>query len=821
MRITQEAGKQPAELSDAFLAIDRAVLDALNRASLLRDVLTVLCRAVEEQSPGLLCSILLLDESQTHLLHGAAPSLPDSYNRAIHGAAIGPRAGSCGTAVHRQEVVIVSDIASDPLWADYRELALPNGLRACWSSPIASRSGRVLGTFAIYYREPRLPTERERYLIGWATQLAGLAIESKQADDALRKQREELQIILDSVPAMIWYKDKENKILRANQAAADSMGLQKHELEGRSVYQLFPQEGAKYHQDDLEVIRSGKPKLGIREPYRTGASEERWVITDKIPYRDLDGNIIGVIVFARDVTEQHRAEAALRDAEFRFRTLVEQLPAIIYIAEYGAAGHWSFVSSRIQDLLGFSPEEWVADAEAWANRLHPEDRARVLAEEARSRADEVNFLSEYRMLAREGRVVWFRDEATVVHDKAGKPWRMQGVMLDITERKKLEEQLRQAQKMEAVGRLAGGVAHDFNNLLMVILGYNEMLLESLPAGAPQRRSADEIKRASDRAAALTRQLLAFGRMQVLQPRVLNLNTLVAEMGEMIRRLIGADIELILSTDKNLGRVKADQSQIEQVILNLAVNARDAMPDGGKLIIETANVEVDENTAAKLPPMIPGRYALLTVTDTGIGMDAQTKTHIFEPFFTTKERGKGTGLGLAMVYGIVKQSGGWIWVSSEPGQGASFKIYLPRVAAETEDVMKSKTHRGDYKGTETVLLVEDEEGIRELLTEYLRGSGYSVLSAKDGSEALGMATACKGDIHIVVADVVMPNMGGRELAAKLRSSHPHIKVLFISGYAEYTPIQNRENNRSEAFLQKPFALESLCRRMREVLEQPPT
>jgi two-component system, cell cycle sensor histidine kinase and response regulator CckA len=814
-----EVGKQPVEFSEALLAMDRAVLGVLSTGASLGHVLTVLCMALEQQAPGLLCSVLLLNQSGTHLLQGAAPSLPAAYNRAVDGFAIGPRAGSCGTAAYRQETVIVSDIANDPLWHDYREVALQYGLRACWSSPVISRAGGVLGTFAIYYREARSPTDRDRHLVAWSTQLAGIAIERKHAEDHLERQREELQIILDAAPAMIWYKDTEDKILRANRAAAESLGLPRHEIEGRSGSELFLDQAEKYRQDDLEVMRSGQPKLGIhRQVCHPASGQQRWLIADKIPYRDLDGRIIGVIVFVRDITPQHLAEAALQEAGVRFKTLVEKLPGIIYIAGYGLAGPWKYVSPRIQESLGFAPEEWISNPQAWGQQVHPEDRARVLAEEALSRETGKDFVSEYRMLTRDGRVVWFRDEACALRDNAGQPDMMQGVMLDITERKNLEERLRQAQKMEAVGRLAGGVAHDFNNALMVIHGYSEMLLESLPPTAvSQRKSAEEIRRASSQAAASTRQLLAFSRMQVLQPEMLDLNTLLTEMCEILRRLLGPGIELILHPGADLGWVKADQSHIEQVILNLAVNARDAMPHGGKLTLSTSRVELEERVGGELFAMPPGRYVVLMVTDTGIGMDAQTKAHVFEPFFTTKERGKGTGLGLATVYGIVQQSGGWIWVYSEPGQGTSFKIYLPGIAEEIQASGLAKTRLAAVGGSETILLVEDEEAIQELLHVYLTKLGYAVLCAGDGSAALRIAEQHPDPIHLLVSDLAMPKMGGYELARRLRFSNPRIKIMFISGYAEPTPTHRDEIELAAAYLAKPFTFDLIAKRIREVLE----
>jgi signal transduction histidine kinase/CheY-like chemotaxis protein len=387
------------------------------------------------------------------------------------------------------------------------------------------------------------------------------------------------------------------------------------------------------------------------------------------------------------------------------------------------------------------------------------------------------------------------------------------------EQKQLEERLRQAHKMEAVGRLAGGVAHDFNNLLTIIRGNSDLLKDREGADAFHQRCVEQIQKASGRAVSMTRQLLAFSRMQVLQPRVLDLNGVVSELGKMIPRLIGEHIEYSFSPDPKLASVKADPGQIEQVILNLAANARDAMPRGGKLSVLTANVVVDEVEASKRPPMIPGRYILLAVTDTGHGMDQATKTHIFEPFFTTKEIGKGTGLGLATVYGIVKQSGGFIWVVSSVGSGTTFEIYLPQaagVAAISETEEKPSTIP---RGSETVLVVEDEAGVRELACQFLRVKGYTVLEAEGGNDALDIARHHPGTIHLLLSDMVMPRMSGGELAGQLKAIRPEIHIAFMSGYSEFSRRDLGKGFPEAPVLQKPFSPASLVEIVREALARP--
>jgi signal transduction histidine kinase/CheY-like chemotaxis protein len=379
----------------------------------------------------------------------------------------------------------------------------------------------------------------------------------------------------------------------------------------------------------------------------------------------------------------------------------------------------------------------------------------------------------------------------------------------------LEEQFRQAHKMEAVGRLAGGVAHDFNNLLTVIKGYNDIMLEKLPQMDPLYGSGQQIGKAADRAASLTRQLLAFSRMQVLEPKILDLNVLVSDMSKLMSRLIREDISFSFHPDQSLKPVKADAGQVEQVILNLTVNACDAMTKGGQLTIETCSVKVNEAMAQTRPQIKPGEYVLLAVTDTGHGMDDATKAHIFEPFFTTKERGKGTGLGLATVYGVVKQSGGWIWVETAPGKGARFEIYLPQVEARTQSAHFQTIPGTSLRGVETLLVVEDEDSVRELAAEFLKSAGYQVITAKDGAEALQMAEHSQA-IHALVTDVVMPHLQGPELAKLLKQRHPDIVVVYMSGYLDY----HRDAGdflEDEVFLQKPYTRETLVRKVHDALK----
>ncbi len=509
----------------------------------------------------------------------------------------------------------------------------------------------------------------------------------------------------------------------------------------------------------------------------------------------------------------HRMRRKLVEGEELFRLITENAADMIAVVD--ANGNRLYNSPSYQRVLGYSPEE-LRDTSS-LEQVHPEDRELVKVA-AREAIAGTGRRIEYRMRHKEGGWRTLESTASPVLDGKGEVEKLVIVNRDISARRRLEEQLRQAQKMEAVGRLSGGIAHDFNNLLGIIIGYGEIMDEELDPDHPLRESVEEVLKAGRQAASLTRQLLAFSRQQVLAPRVLDLGAVVSEVQKMLGRLIGEDIELITVSEPELGRVKADQGQIEQVILNLAVNARDAMPHGGKLIIETSNVEIDEVFAQQSPyPLNLGSYVCLAVRDTGVGMDAATQARVFEPFFTTKERGSGTGLGLSTVYGVVKQSGGYITVYSELDAGTSFKIYLPRVDAPLEPEPPRAAVPASLRGTETVLLVEDETGLRTLTCALLERCGYKVVAAQNATEALETSQQYKGPIHLMLTDVVMPGINGRVLAQQLVQNRPETKVVYMSGYTGQSFSGHDILDPGSHFLAKPFTRNTLARRIRETLD----
>jgi two-component system, cell cycle sensor histidine kinase and response regulator CckA len=576
------------------------------------------------------------------------------------------------------------------------------------------------------------------------------------------------------------------------------------------TFDLLAEEGK------VELVGTPSPSwLGV--PLRTPAATIGVLVVqhyeDENAYTERDqeflGSVGGQIALA---IERKRSEEKVRESEARLRVLVEQLPAVLWTVDRGlrftsalGAG-FARLKIRPDDLVGMSLLDYFETADQTFLPIAAHRRA--------VSGEPMTFHVEWKSGSYACHVEPLRDSDGQVSGAIC-------MSLDITDRKQLEEQLRQAQKMEAVGRLAGGIAHDFNNLLMVIQGYSDLLVERLPDGDPLRRNAEQIQMASQRASSLTRQLLAFSRKQMLAPKILNVQSVVAEMEKILRRLIGEDVQLETSSAPDLGLIKADRSQIEQVILNLAVNARDAMPQGGWLTIETANVELDASYSHPPAVLSPGRYVMLAVTDNGCGMDAETQAHVFEPFFTTKEKGKGTGLGLATVYGVVKQSGGYVWVYSEPGRGTSFKIYLPRIEETAVPAVRDgkKETQIPERGSETILLVEDEKGVRELAREYLASSGYTVIEAEDGHTALELAAMHVGPIHLLLTDVVMPGISGRELAERVSQIRPGIKIIYMSGYTDQAVVHHGILRNDAVLLQKPFTLMTLAGKLREMLAVP--
>ena len=552
----------------------------------------------------------------------------------------------------------------------------------------------------------------------------------------------------------------------------------------------------------------------VRYRHRDGSTV--WVRCRGLAIRDESGRAIRMLGAHTDVTREKRAQERLhrshRELRSRFEAVVQASGQLLYDRDL-EAGAVSY--ENVQESLGYAAEELAGGLARWIELVHPEDREGLQRELARARETRGAFYLEYRIRRKDGEYLHVEDRGYPWNDSSGGPARLVGFVVDVSELKSLEEQLRQTQKMEAVGRLAGGIAHDFNNLLSVILGYSELILEELPAEERWRPELVQIRDAGDRAKALTRQLLAFSRRQVLQPSVLDLAAVIQRMEDLLRPLIGEDVNVRVVLAPDLGRVRFDPGQIEQIILNLAINARDAMPQGGRLSIEATNVELDEEYARTHADAQPGPHVMLAISDDGVGMDAATQARLFEPFFTTKKLGKGTGLGLSTVYGIVRQSGGNIWVYSEVGKGTTFKVYLPAVQEAVSPPAPSPRPAAT-PASGTILVVEDEDGVRELIRTVLAQAGYEVFAARDGREALELFESRASRAQLLLTDVVLPSMGGRRLAEVLTARKPALKVLYMSGYTDNAIVHHGVLDPGVAFLEKPISPRGLLEKLRATL-----
>jgi PAS domain S-box-containing protein len=641
--------------------------------------------------------------------------------------------------------------------------------------------------------------------------------ERREAEVALKAERNLLRTLVDHLPGRIFVKDTQGRYLLINTAYHSLVGRTDEEVLGKTVFDLFPRELAeRYDQDDRQVLATGVAIHQKEEPSVTSRGEARWLLTTKVPLRDGSDRVVGLVGITTDITERKAAAEALRQNE-----------ALLQLSQrIGKVGSWEYrhrsgefrISPEGLRIFGMEGTGVTPTFELLMAGIHPDDHPRIQAMRQATLDCGEPFVADHRLLLPDGGTRWVHVQAEAIRDPAGQIAGVAGTVQDLTDRVELEQRLRQAQKMEAVGQLAGGIAHDFNNILTVILGHIHVLLMDPSADQPTKDSFQEIEAASQRAARLTRQLLAFSRRQLLQMRPLRLQTALGGMADMLRRLLGEHIELVVACPPELA-VLADSGAIDQVFMNLAVNARDAMPQGGHLTIAARSVTVDSEGLRGRSEARVGEFVCLEVTDTGCGMDPSTLSRIFEPFFTTKEVGKGTGLGLATVYGIVQQHSGWIEVTSEPGHGSTFRIYLPLATGEVETPADRPSQPAKVVGgAETILLVEDEPALRAVAKRMLQRAGYQVLEAASGPDALSLWSLHRDEVKLLITDLVMPGgLSGQNLARQLRLDKPGLKVILSSGYSLEALRDTVSLDEAQVFLPKPYEPAKLASTVRSLLD----
>ncbi len=640
---------------------------------------------------------------------------------------------------------------------------------------------------------------------------------TKELNDSqkiLQLKSKEQQIMLDSSPAMIFFKDINNRIIRVNKAFAELIDMPIRSIIGKHEKDILPGNTNPLINNITELIKTGNPVHNIKVLVNTPKGD-RWLKVDQIPYRDIDGNISGIIGFALDITDRVMVEEELRESEGKYRELIESIEEILFRID--SNGIVSYISPSCHAVFGLGPEKIIN--KDYIDFIHKDDIIEVKKHFKKS-LSEIAEAFEFRVFNKSGEIRWMQSYSKPVQ-KDGSLIGIQGMMRDITERKKaeldkknLEEQLFQAQKMESIGRLAGGIAHDFNNILSSIMGYAELLkMHVTKENSTEGKAVNVILKGSKKAAALTRQLLGFARRDQTNPIPLIINNIIYESVRVSERIFEKMIKVAYDLEKDVNIIEADKNQLDQIFTNLLINAKDAMPEGGEILFKTENVDLSKKSAIKHTQLSPGNYVLVTVSDTGFGMPEGIKTNIFEPFFTTKGEGKGTGLGLAMVYGIVKNHGGHIEVESDIGKGTTFKIYFPASDKTIEDFSNEVEI---VQGKETILVIDDEDDVRNFAKTLLEKIGYKVITAKDGFEALDIYFIKKDKIDLIILDMIMPKLTGIKTFEQLKQMDPEVKVLVVSGYSKEGQAEEILNKGALGFVQKPFSLEKLSKAIRKIL-----
>lgn len=773
--------------NDAERLLDgqKKVLEMSTSGAPLENTLTALLCLIEAQSPGIFSSILLLDADGVHLRHGAAPSLPAAYSDAIDGIAIGPNVGSCGTAVYRRESVIVADIATDPLWQDFRELALSHGLRSCWSTPITNAQGHVLGTFAIYYEQPGHPTPRHLDLIEIGTQVAAVCISRAQAEEALRLSEENYRTLFEQANDGIFLANASGLLLDANLRGCQLFGCELDTVLGsRIADHVVPADQAR-----AVAFLSDVPATAQVGHYRFRRGDGTEFPGETSVKRLPDGRLLGIV---RDITERHAAEERIRQ---QADLLNQARDAIIVTDLKSCITFWNQGATRIS---GWTSEEVIGQR---IEALLGTDFAEKIAATREAITSSEEWRGEIKLPSKQGTPLVLDLRIALVRDKTGQPVARLSIGTDITEKKKMEDQFLRAQRLESVGMLAAGIAHDLNNVLAPILMAAPMLREHA-TDPGDLRMLGMLERSAERGAGLVRQILGFAHGIGGEPKLFQVKHLLRDVIGVITETFPKNIRLEEYVPPNLWPIVANPTQIHQVLINLCVNARDAMPQGGTLRLRGENCALDERAAAVIEGARPGAWLVLHVEDTGTGIPPETLARIWEPFFTTKEMGKGTGLGLSTVRGIVNTHLGFVSLQTTPGAGTTFRVYLPAAEGSTEGetVAAERAPRGNG---ELILIVDDEIHIRDLTVTTLSRYGYRVLAASDGTDAVALFAPRSQEIGLVITDLNMPNLDGQALACVLQRLNPDVKLLAMSGLTSSSHDTPTAASFAHAFLPKPF------------------
>ncbi len=790
----------------------------------LSEVLAALCRFTEEMDENIRSSILLYDPQHNQLFPAAAPSLPEDYNAILaYGVSVGPRVGSCGTAAYTRKLTIAADIQNDPCWqphAQYLEKAREHDLKACWSMPIISSAGEVLGTLANYHRHVGGPSPDHLRFAAWAVDIAALAIEGQAAKESLQHSESKNRALLNAIPDMMFVIDREGYFIDYSCSQLDPNLLEAPDkFLGKHLRDVLPEALATLTMEVMERLIATK-QIQLFEYPLDFPDGTRWFEGRAV----LIGSDL-MLTIVRDITDRKEAVENLRRSEQRFKELLQNV-ATVAVQGYALDGTIRYWNRASETFYGYTAEEAIGrnmlDLGFVPEALHEELLAdlRRLAEKG-----ELPAAYEIKLRQKDGTLIPVYSSYALVQ-VPGQEAEFFCIDVDLREQKRVEaereqlqQQFAQAQKMESVGRLAGGVAHDFNNMLMVILGEAGLALKQPDLSERLQDGLHQITKAAERSAGLIRQLLAFARKQPVEPRVLNLNETIPGIMKMLRRLIGEHIELDWCPSAHVPPIFIDPSQVDQILTNLCVNARDAITGAGSIKIETQYVSFDEPVTGPQDTIPPGQYVLLSVSDTGCGLpeDTELRNHLFDPFFTTKKTGQGTGLGLSTIYGIVKQNEGFIEVESELGKGSAFRIYLP--AREVQEIPQSKMNTPRVQTSEiplTILLVEDEPDILLTTTRILEGMGHNVMPAATPALALKLAREQNGKIDLLITDVIMPAMNGCELAKQLIAEYPGIKSLFMSGHTADIIATHGVLEEGIHFIEKPFSFQQFADKIREVL-----